>query len=262
MPLHTTNQRVRFFARLRSLLRVAAIRWRQPKKHLDMKFVLEPNNRNPEKSELIKDIKRVANLLNKNAITSTEYNENGKWTVDTPIRYFGQWNIALEACGLEINKRMNISKVELFENLQSIWVKKGRQPFSSDMVKPYSQIDISVYKRNFGSWRNALEAFVEFINTDDDNNEIPIFSREIIKENEDVFKHKTKRFPSDKIKMQVVMKDRNACKSCGCKLAGWEELYFDHIKPWSKGGETILENLQILCIKCNLLKGTLEYPEK
>ncbi|THU38508.1 HNH endonuclease [Niastella caeni] len=28
-----------------------------------------------------------------------------------------------------------------------------------------------------------------------------------------------------------------------------DDIHFDHIKPWAKGGETILENLQILCSK-------------
>jgi 5-methylcytosine-specific restriction endonuclease McrA len=31
----------------------------------------------------------------------------------------------------------------------------------------------------------------------------------------------------------------------------------DHIVPWSKGGETILENLRTLCSKCNLGKGNV-----
>lgn len=32
-------------------------------------------------------------------------------------------------------------------------------------------------------------------------------------------------------------------------------LHFDHIHPWSKGGETTLSNLQILCANCNWSKG-------
>jgi 5-methylcytosine-specific restriction endonuclease McrA len=31
-------------------------------------------------------------------------------------------------------------------------------------------------------------------------------------------------------------------------------LHVDHIKPYSKGGETLAENLQTLCIKCNIGK--------
>lgn len=41
-----------------------------------------------------------------------------------------------------------------------------------------------------------------------------------------------------------------------------ENIHFDHILAWSKGEETILENLQVLCEKYNLAKGDLEYEEK
>ena len=33
------------------------------------------------------------------------------------------------------------------------------------------------------------------------------------------------------------------------------ELHIDHIYPWSKGGETVEENLQTLCSICNYGKG-------
>ncbi|HUO05927.1 MAG TPA: HNH endonuclease [Candidatus Binataceae bacterium] len=52
------------------------------------------------------------------------------------------------------------------------------------------------------------------------------------------------------------MRDGNRCKLCGGQAgSSIEKLDFDHIKPWSKGGETVLENLQILCDKCNVGKG-------
>jgi 5-methylcytosine-specific restriction endonuclease McrA len=34
-------------------------------------------------------------------------------------------------------------------------------------------------------------------------------------------------------------------------------LHIDHIVPWSKGGETALENLETLCSECNLGKSNL-----
>ncbi len=37
-----------------------------------------------------------------------------------------------------------------------------------------------------------------------------------------------------------------------------ENIHFD-ILAWSKGGETLLENLQVLCAEHNLAKGNVEY---
>lgn len=54
------------------------------------------------------------------------------------------------------------------------------------------------------------------------------------------------------------MRDGNSCRLCGITLTG-DNIHFYHIKPWSKGGETTLENLQILCDKHNLAKGNLDY---
>jgi 5-methylcytosine-specific restriction endonuclease McrA len=36
-----------------------------------------------------------------------------------------------------------------------------------------------------------------------------------------------------------------------------DEMEGDHIKPWSKGGKTIAENCQMLCIPCNRNKSGL-----
>lgn len=41
------------------------------------------------------------------------------------------------------------------------------------------------------------------------------------------------------------------CMCCGCT----RNLTLDHIRPIAMGGETVLENLQILCYRCNREKG-------
>ena len=35
----------------------------------------------------------------------------------------------------------------------------------------------------------------------------------------------------------------------------FSEMAGDHIVPWSKGGKSVLENLQMLCTDCNLKKS-------
>lgn len=43
------------------------------------------------------------------------------------------------------------------------------------------------------------------------------------------------------------------CLRCGTS----HDLTLDHVVPVSKGGKSVLENLQILCYQCNRLKKTI-----
>ena len=44
------------------------------------------------------------------------------------------------------------------------------------------------------------------------------------------------------------------CVRCG-KTVEYEKCHGDHITPWSKGGHTTYDNLQILCADCNRTKS-------
>ena len=78
--------------------------------------------------------------------------------------------------------------------------------------------------------------------------------------NDEIIKHKTKRNIGNRLKVRVLTRDGNTCRLCGIKVTG-ENIHFDHILPWSKGGETTLENIQILCAHHNLVNGNVEYNE-
>ena len=61
----------------------------------------------------------------------------------------------------------------------------------------------------------------------------------------------TSREPIPKaVRTEVWRRDRGCCVQCGSK----ENLQFDHIIPVSKGGATTVQNLQLLCRRCNLTK--------
>jgi hypothetical protein len=219
-----------------------------------MDFKLNDFHRNTPDQELLDDLKSVATKLGRNNITSREYDEIGKYTSSTISTRFGKWNIALQLAGLELTLIQNISDKELLENIETIWIKLGKQPTSRDMKQPLSKYSIDTYVRRFNSWRKALQAFIEYINTDTPIQELEENISEPI--NEIVFKHKTKRNPSERLKVQVLIRDGNKCRLCGITLIG-DNIHFDHILPWSKGGETTLENLQILCAPHNMAKGDL-----
>ena len=62
---------------------------------------------------------------------------------------------------------------------------------------------------------------------------------------------------SDKLRYTVLKRDNFKCCACGASPAKDPsvELHIDHIIPWSKGGETVIENLQTLCSRCNIGKS-------
>ena len=49
-------------------------------------------------------------------------------------------------------------------------------------------------------------------------------------------------------------RQKGTCKYCGGCFE-FEDMHGDHIIPWSKGGKTTPDNLQMLCTACNLSKG-------
>lgn len=57
------------------------------------------------------------------------------------------------------------------------------------------------------------------------------------------------------LKRQVKIRDNYTCQCCGKYMPDEVGLHIDHIKPVSRGGKSILPNLQVLCDKCNLRKG-------
>jgi hypothetical protein len=57
---------------------------------------------------------------------------------------------------------------------------------------------------------------------------------------------------SFKLRLAVHRRDGFACLKCGCA----DELTVDHVDPVCNGGTDDLENLQTLCLPCNLRKGS------
>jgi hypothetical protein len=64
-------------------------------------------------------------------------------------------------------------------------------------------------------------------------------------------KPKTRRIIPTWVKLEVWKRDGGKCIMCGSE----NDLHFDHIIPWSKGGSSSApENIQLLCGKHNLQK--------
>ena len=97
----------------------------------------------------------------------------------------------------------------------------------------------------------CLGAFVEFANTG--GVDTPTMS------SSDEIQPKIGRDPSIRLRWHVLQRDRFTCCACGASpaITIGVGLHVDHIIPWSKGGKTVLSNLQTLCSVCNLGKSNV-----
>ena len=201
--------------------------------------------------DLLDDLRRVASSAGRNTVGQVEYRSIGKYDETTVCRRLGSWNKALVAAGLSISNEVNISDERLFENLLNLWQHYGRQPRRAQLAKPPSTVSQSPYNRRFRSWTAALNAFVVYANAADIGTSLSDSTGSSQEPN------KTGRDPSLRLRWKVLQRDRFKCCACGASPAITPnvELHVDHITAWSKGGGTVLENLQTLCSSCNLGKS-------
>ena len=81
-----------------------------------MEFFLKPDNRNVTDQELIDDIIKIAQKLDKETITRDEYDENGgRFHSGTIRKRLGGWLNALEKAGLSRTINYNVEEEDLFK---------------------------------------------------------------------------------------------------------------------------------------------------
>jgi hypothetical protein len=230
---------------------------------------------NIPKEELLDDLGRVASELGLCTITQEDYGRYGKFSYRVFSKRFGGWSLALAAARLKPTVSKSTSTTEdLLENMAAVWERLGRQPRKSDFGKSLSRFGPKPYLRIYGSWRNALEAFVLAANaggnvTPPKTNEkkhLPSLCSSSfeplplpVSSSAPVVNRRTSRSPSWRLQHLVMKRDHFACQNCGAAPAKNPavNLHLDHKNPWSKGGETTFDNLVTLCSVCNGGKSDL-----
>lgn len=223
-------------------------------------------------NDMIDDLKDVSEKLKKRTFTSNGYSQYGKYSKNIFFRKFGSWNEALKAAGLDPfdhplggGEKNKVSKYSCLEEIERLWVELGRQPTTTDIKNGISKYSLHTYERRFGSWRKALEFFVDYMNGSkevevsdciDETQTIPDQNQQ---SESTAITHRTKRDINLRMRFLVMKRDDFKCCLCGRSPATTPglELHIDHIIPWSKGGETVIDNLQTLCSDCNLGKSNL-----
>lgn len=211
----------------------------------------------------IAEIKRIVGELNTERITHKDFNENSIYSSSVVVKRFGSWDAAVKAAGLLRSYKRNLTESDLFENILAVWTHYGRQPKNSEMNAKPSIISNTTYIERFGGWIKALNAFEEFANstpleTEENIKIVEDNSNKPDKENSKVkVRDEDKHKISLGLRYRVFSRDRFRCVKCGRSPATELniQLHVDHIKPFSKEGKTVVDNLQATCQDCNLGKG-------
>jgi hypothetical protein len=128
------------------------------------RYKLEPLHRNVPDEDLLSDLRRVAHELEISTVSIRRYDECGGFSASALQRRFGSWHAALERAGLKRVRYENRPEEEPFVNLAEIWERLGHQPRMAEMNSRTSRISVDTYRRRFGGWCRALEAFVAWAN--------------------------------------------------------------------------------------------------
>lgn len=218
-------------------------------------FEFRENRKNIPDEELLADIERVAKKLGTNKLTFRQYDEHGIFSVRNVTARLGKWSEILKKIGQQSAVEKDISTEDLFSNLAEVWTKLGRQPTYRDLRPNISKYSPNPYLNKFGTWNNSLKAFIEFINSGDID--IPESNKKNVKNKN---ARRTPRNINWRLRAKILIKDSCICQMCGTSPAKDSDviLHVDHIKPWSKGGETVEENLRTLCHKCNIGKSDMD----
>ena len=182
---------------------------------------------------------------------------------DTLKKRWGSIRAAFEAAGLTSTRRGHrYSDDECFDNLLTVWTHHGRAPRFREMGQPPSRVGATPYMERFGTWKKALAAFVERVNSDlntSSSDTAAVDVAPVVESSSAVIRESGRdtRVISLGVRFQVLNRDRFKCVLCGDSPSSNPVcvLHVDHIVPWSKGGRTSTENLRSLCNSCNIGRG-------
>lgn len=226
-------------------------------------------HRNQKRSdeELLEMLRAVAEKLGKTKITKDEAEQHSEIRYGTMQMRFGSWANALKAAGLQqakLGKRYTDD--ECFENLMAVWTHHGRPPQYREMSLPPSKVGGKAYTKRFGTWNKALAAFVDRVNSDNSATakgepEKRTVPTDVAPGDSDERPRSTPEEERREIRLgirfSILQRDRFRCVTCGSSPATHPGcvLHVDHIRPFSRGGKTLADNLRTLCANCNIGRG-------
>jgi len=219
-------------------------------------------------SAVVDDIRHVARQLRTKRLSLAVYESHGRYSQVIVYRHFANWQTAAAAAGVAPVVHLATSDHELFDNLEHVWRALGRQPRMADLRRPLSKFTAAPYQRRFRGYQGAIKAFLKHLGAHEhrkhDREQPPTSAIRRTPALPSARKRRTKspgttRHVGWRLRYLVLDRDHFRCRACGRSPATevGVRLQVDHVKPWSRGGETAIENLQTLCERCNGGKSDL-----
>lgn len=204
-----------------------------------------------------RDFDKVANISS----SAIRRHYKGSW-----VKALQSLKVRLQTKGLDLKPRPHapnriISDKELFDEMERVWGVVGQRPSRIEWENAEPKVAYGTYKRRFGGWTNACSKFIEYKMGDS------ILADDFITADSSPGIPEKDSGTSDKkinsrdiplsLRLKILNRDNFRCVFCGKSPATdfGTKLHIDHIIPFSKGGQSILENLQTLCEECNLGKS-------
>lgn len=242
-----------------------------------MNFIFDrPKSNALSKESVLKALEEVAKKFDYTKFSSREFANNSEMAASTVKRKFGSWTNGIEALKellekkkIDLKERAEpynqiYSTKQLFDEMERIWKKVGHRPSRTEWELEKAKISMNAYKRRFKGWSNACLKFIEYKM----GNSSTVLDSNLPKNDPVNKKSQLKTGPSSElsrniplgIRLKVLNKDKFKCVFCGKSPATHlgTVLHIDHIRPFSKGGKTVIENLQTLCFDCNIGKSNLD----
>ena len=169
-----------------------------------------------------------------------------------------RWKAAEEDITIEKYMARNKDKTSaesLWEYFKAViaWV-EATYPDVAEYKKEMKGIDYGIlyhtFKSNTPSKETIASEVKRLMEDEDVTKKSGIFTY-VLDGNE---KHLSIRAFSDNQKREKFQEQKGVCPYCK-KTFAIGEMAGDHKKPWSKGGKTTSENLQMLCKRCNVKKS-------
>jgi hypothetical protein len=201
--------------------------------------------------DILNDMKRVGAIVKKDVISKEDYRMYGDFGVSVIFNRFETWEKALILSGFKKSSEKDKKIRDLMENLEDVWISLGRSPRFIEIRTPFSKFNGTQYIATFGGWHTSLDLFEEYIAAVKVDSEASIKDKPTLENG-----HKT--LPAINRQTRFSVMKRSGFKCSVCKNNSMTNpgvlLEVEHIVPFNNGGETVDENLHVICTECKKQK--------